>query len=229
MATQQRATRLRTLLAVLGAATVVVGLVIALARPADPTPGSTTGAPEGAVEVHGLYEGIPQRGTLLGDPRAPVTLVEFADLQCPYCAAHGRDVLPEVIRRFVRTGRVKLDLRLLTFIGPESERAARFALAAGQRGRLWQVVDLIYRNHGPENGGWVTDDYLRRIGRAAGVSVDRVAPGDELARARAEAERHRIQSTPSFVVERRGRAPVHLAVERLDAATFTAALEEALR
>ena len=83
----------------------------------------------------GLLRGIPQQGTALGSPDAPVTLVEYADLQCPYCAQWARDAFPELVRDYVRTGRVRIVFRGLAFLGPDSDAALRAALAAGQQRR----------------------------------------------------------------------------------------------
>ena len=85
--------------------------------------------PEGRAERGGggqeLYEGIPQHGIDLGDRRRPATLVEIADLQCPFCAQYsthraGRSV----VRDYVRTGRVRYELRFRSFLGRDSVRAA---------------------------------------------------------------------------------------------------------
>ena len=108
-------------------------------------------------------DGIRQDGIELGAANAPVTLVEYADLQCPYCAAWSAQAFSELVRDYVRPGKVKLSFRGLAFLGPDSERALRFALAAGLQDRLWHVVDLLYRYQGRENGGWVTDQLLRSI------------------------------------------------------------------
>lgn len=88
-----------------------------------------------------LFGGIEQHGASLGSPTAPVTLVEDADLQCPYCAAWARAALPVVVNRYVRTGKVRLVFSGLTFIGPDSLTALRTVVAAGQKDHLWDVVD----------------------------------------------------------------------------------------
>lgn len=213
---------------------VLIGVAIAVSR-SDDSIGTTTGNPEGVAETLALFRGIPQRGTLLGRPDAPVTIIEFADLQCPYCGQFARDVLPEVVRRYVRTGKVRVDLRVLTFLGPDSVQAAELAAAAGLQGKLHQFVDLVYRNQGEEKSGWVTDAYLRRIATAAGLDVKR-AFGDRrgplakglLAVARQDAKEADVPSTPWFLVERRGRPAEPLKFGAITVDSFTGALDQAL-
>jgi protein-disulfide isomerase len=144
-------------------------------------------------------------------------------------------VLPAIVRDHVRPGKLRLVFRGLDFIGDDSTRAARMAAAAGLQNRLYQFVDLVFRNQGAENSGWVTDDYLRRIGEGAGLDVDRAfADRDgELAKAqirdaKAEGERAKVESTPWFLVQRGREAPRRLEPGALDATAFTAALDEAL-
>jgi hypothetical protein len=62
----------------------------------------------GAAATRNLLGGIPQHGNVLGNPDAPVTVVEFADLQCPYCRMWALDTFPTVVREYVRPGKVKL-------------------------------------------------------------------------------------------------------------------------
>jgi protein-disulfide isomerase len=125
----------------------------------------------GGERVAALLQGIPQHGAVLGSPRAPVTLVEYADIQCPYCAEWAREAFPVLVRDYVRPGRLRIEFRGLRFIGADSERGLRAAIVAGRRGRLWNVVDLLFLNQGTEGSGWVTDDLLGEIARAAGLDA----------------------------------------------------------
>ena len=102
-----------------------------------------------------LFRGVLQDGITLGSPKAPVTLVEFADLQCPYCADWARDALPTIVQEYVSTGRVRVVFRGLSFVGEQSDTALRAALAAGEQDRLWDVVHGLYLHQGAENSGWV--------------------------------------------------------------------------
>ncbi len=138
---------------------------------------STTATPRPSAPTAAepsLFAGLEQRGAALGSARAPVTLVEYADLQCPYCAQWSRDALPTLVESYVRTGKVRIVFRGLAFIGPDSDKALRTAIRAGQHDHLWDVVHSLYLNQGHENAGWVTDELVGEI--AARVQLD----GDEL-------------------------------------------------
>jgi protein-disulfide isomerase len=218
---------------------VVVALLIAVAigvSSSDDGTGNPTGPPEGVAEVNALYRGIPQRGPQLGKPDAPVGLVEFADLQCPFCSDYSREVMPTVVERYVRTGKVKVALRLLAFIGPDSEDGARMAAAAGLQGKMFQFVDLVYRNQGSENQGWIDDDYLRRVGTAVRLDVDEAfgARGSlevtgALDGAKAEAEQAGVEGTPTVLIFKPGSGePVKLDANEVSVERVTEELDKAL-
>ena len=214
---------------------VLVGIGIGVSRTDEET-GTTTGPPEGVAEVNALYRGIPQRGVQLGRPDAPVGMVEFADLQCPFCGEYSRDVMPTVVERYVRTGRVKVAFRGLAFLGEDSDEALRVAYAASLQNRLFQLVDLIYRNQGVENSGWVDDDYLRRVGRAVGLDVpkafgDRGGPAvtGAMEGAKDEAEQAGVKGTPTILIFTKGSAePVRLEADEVSVGDVTEALDKAL-
>jgi protein-disulfide isomerase len=128
------------------------------------TPAVTATRLSGAAETAKLLRGVPQKLNVLGNPNAPVTMVEFADLQCPFCSDYTLNALPAIVEEYVRPGKVKLVFGGISFLGPDSETALRAAYAAGLQNRLWNFVALLYRNQGPENSGWVTDGLLRAAG-----------------------------------------------------------------
>jgi hypothetical protein len=126
--------------AVLLAAIVVVALIVISSGGSD-----DGGSESGDVAV---FDGIPQKGNVLGDPGAPVTMVEFADLQCPFCKEYTANVLPDLVEKYVKTGDVKMELNLLTFIGSDSQTLAASAFAAGKQGLMWQWADVAYARQG---------------------------------------------------------------------------------
>jgi protein-disulfide isomerase len=183
-----------------------------------------------------LLDGIPQQGNVLGNPKAPVTLAEYGDLQCPYCAAWSQTALPTLVRDYVRDGRVRIEFRGLAFIGPESELGLRAALAAGNQGKLWHVVDLLYRNQGAENSGWLTEDTLRGLGESVpGLDSERMlrerdanGVASAFTAAQNAATASGIDSTPSFEVGRTGGQLKRVEISSLDADGLRPAIEAAL-
>ena len=156
---------------------------------------------------------------MLGDPNAPITLTEYLDPQCPICAQASKETLPTVIDKYVRTGKVKLQARTLSFIGPDSVRAAQVAAGAAQQGKLWAFLETFYASQGTENSGYVTDDFLTDVAKASGVDAkaalkfaDTSGAQEPLDQADAEAAALKVDSTPSFTVKKGDGAETVVAV-----------------
>lgn len=177
--------------------------------------GSLTGGLPGAAEVERLYAGIPQTGSVLGSPKAPVTLVEYVDLQCPYCRDFETTAMPDLIARYVRTGKLRVEQRLLAFIGPDSVRGRLAAIAAGKQGKLFNLTELLYYHQSAENTGWLSDHLVAAAAASIpGAAVPQLLTAadtpsvqthatvfDRLAR---EAS---VDSTPTILVGRSGESP----------------------
>jgi protein-disulfide isomerase len=224
-----RRTRTWRLLAATGLAVVVAGAA-AIASSSGGDPGTPAAPPERTAS---LFAGIEEHDGVLGDPKAPVTLTEYVDLQCPVCAAAARETLPTLVRDYVRTGKVKLEARTLHFIGPDSERAARVAAGAERQGKLWPFLEAFYSAQGQENSGYVTDDFLRSVARAAGVDAtaalefaDTASAQEPLNRANSDAQALRIEATPTFALARGDGKARALAAH--DTATVSAAIDAEL-
>lgn len=228
---EHRRLRLSPLVLALGGATFLAAALIAASivgsRGSGAAPAVAADAPAARTP---LFVGITQEGTVLGDPAAPLTLIEYADLQCVYCAAWSRDVLPAVVKRYVRTGAVRLEFRGLAFLGPESDKALRAALAAGEHDRLWDALHALFERQGGENSGWVTDELLREL-EPLGVDAEpTTSPWVErqLAAAAASARMAGVPGTPYFLTRRAGEPAQRLSVDYLQAASFTAELDRRL-
>src|SRR4051794_8669688 len=158
-------------LAAFAAVAVIVALIVISQSGGDgndDTPTTVAGV-KGAAQVDADLSGIPQSGQTLGDPSAVVTITEFGDPQCPVCRAFSQQVAPQLISSEVKPGNVKYTYEPFLIIGPDSKPAMRAALAAGEQGRFWNYLQLFYVNQGEENSGYVTDDFLTSIAKAAGV------------------------------------------------------------
>ena len=200
-----------------GAAFLAICVVAVLIVVSQSGSGGTGAGAGGAVQDASLVEnqlkGIPQHGTVLGDPKAKVTVVEFGDLKCPICKAFSFQIAPQLISDEVRPGTAKYEFRQFPIIGPaphtESVDAAKAAYAASEQERYWNFIELFYRNQGDETADYVTPAFLTEIAQGAGVpdiskwnadrqssKWDSVISGNVSA-----AEGYGFTGTPSILVE----------------------------
>ncbi len=208
-------TRLRLFIAAASVAALIVVAAIVL---------SESGAED--EEQAPALPALQQDGVWLGDPDAPATLIEFADLQCPFCAEFANDELPGVIDEYVRPGRLRLELRLLAFLGPDSVRGQQVAHAAALQDQMWGFTDRFFRNQGPENSGYATDAFLQRLARQTpGLDVDQLESDfgsqetQALTReAQRMANRLQVEGTPAFYLVRGDGEPEPIEIDQLDEA-----------
>ena len=201
--------RLRTMGAVGLLAVALVALAVVLSsRGGTPASAASGGVLRGAAYSAQLFNGIPQSGIRLGRPNAPVRLVEFADLQCPYCDEYAVQALPPLVTDYVRTGKLQMQFENLSFIGPGSVAAGRVAAGAAAQNKLWNFIDLLYLNQGEENSGYITASYLRRLLTAVpglqvpGALATSRTPAAQLALINASevAQQDGVQGTPWFFI-----------------------------
>ena len=205
-------TRKRNLLiAVAGAVAVVAILIVVSVVVAG---GDDSGTTPSAASSSALFAGIPQNGTELGARNAPVTFIQFEDLQCPICRSYQEDGFSAIVQEYVRPGKVKLRFAGIPILGQDSEKALRYALAAANQGKLWQYVAALYANQGAENSGWVTDDLLERLAGDVGLDWTQLktdAASEKVTRQAqttlAEADRLGVPGTPTFFVKLGDGAP----------------------
>lgn len=83
---------------------------------------------------------------VLGNPNAPVTLIEFSDFQCPFCRKFYKETLPQIKKDYIATGKVKLVYRdfPLVQIHPGATPAAEGAECAEDQGKFWEMHDAIF-------------------------------------------------------------------------------------
>jgi protein-disulfide isomerase len=212
-----------------------------ITAPQATTPGTTSAtgtgsAPEkapGAAATQRLFRGIPQTLNVLGNPKAPVTMIEFADLQCPFCREYAVSALPSIVDEYVRPGKVKLVFTGLAFIGPDSETALRATYAAGLQGKLWNYLDLLYRNQGPENSGWVTEGLLRTVGQSIpGLDVNAMLAArssqeidNAIAVSAQQRQSAKVNSTPTFFAGKTGGTLQQIPISSLTADAFRPTLD----
>jgi protein-disulfide isomerase len=196
------------------AATLGVALTSGSSKAAVPAHGSLVNALPGAADVQQLLKGIPQHGNVLGSQSAPVTVVEYIDLQCPYCQQFETQAMPKLIGNYVRTGKVKIEIRPIAFIGPDSQSGRAAAIAAGEQNKLFNFAQILYLNQGSENTGWLNSQLITSAAASIpGLDVPRALASSSSNAVKAQAgsfdqaaAADNVQATPTILVGKSGGA-----------------------
>jgi protein-disulfide isomerase len=144
--------------------------------------------------------------TTLGDPNAPVTILEYSSLTCPHCAAFHRDTLPKLKESYIDTGKVRFVYRDFPL--------GRLALAAAVVGRCvdparhFAFIDMLYRDQDAWSQSREPLAELKVRAQLAGMSDAQFEacldnkPLIQAVQQRAEEgqQQYGIESTPSFIV-----------------------------
>jgi protein-disulfide isomerase len=214
---------------------IIVVVVVIIVAGSGSSSDSGGDAPSGqqTTEVDKLLGNIPQQATVLGKSSAPVTLIEYGDLQCPICKEYSEEILPEIIEKQVKNGEVKIVYRDFIIISEESIPAGEAALAAGEQGKGWTFIELFYRNQGEERSGYVTDEFIEGIAEGAGVpDMKKFNEERKSGKFKKKVESTTEQAaklgftgTPSFAIE----GPGSNGLELLGTPGSTGSIEEAIK
>lgn len=96
---------------------------------------------------------VPEDAPRLGSADAKVTIVEFADFQCPYCGKFQQDVYPQIKKEYIDTGKASFVYQDFSFLGEESNLAAEAAKCAADQGKFWEYHDYLFSHQKGENKG----------------------------------------------------------------------------
>jgi protein-disulfide isomerase len=214
----ERNKRLKLLGGAVGLVVIIVAIVLAAgAFKSDPTEeASEKNGIKGVQETVDLTRGLQQKGTLLGNPDAPVTIHEFADVKCPACQQFEVTSQKENVDQLVRTGKANLRIHLVNIIdqnvGTSDGAMGRIAannLAASNK--FFSFLSTLYYNQGPESDSWIDEGRLKEIAaQAPGVGADAVNVRETPAsRALADEADKKFaglgaQGTPAFFVQAKG-------------------------
>ena len=129
---------------------------------------------EGTAAVQKEFADIPASGSTIGESDAPITIVEYGDTSCPACKSASDSTVPEVVQKYVRTGKATMEFRPIAFINESSERGALGAEAAAMQDAIWPFVTTLYENQAPESQPqWLTDDLMADAVGKLGLDVDK--------------------------------------------------------
>lgn len=149
---------------------------------------------------------------VLGNPTAPVTMVEFADFQCPFCERFFTDTWPSLKKDYIDTGKLKFVYKNLPIndrsgSDHESHDAANAALCAKDQNKFWEYHDVLFKNQNGENQGAFSRDNLKKFAANLGLDTGKfnqcLDTGKYNAQVQAdfdEASKLGINGTPTLVV-----------------------------
>ena len=152
-------------------------------------------------------ENLIYGSTILGDPNAKISIVEFGDYQCTFCYKFHKDTMKQIVNKYVKNGTVNFVYKDFPLNGDSSIMASEASYCAQNQGKFWKYHDAIYENWEGENTGWVTRDTLLSFARDTGLNSDeftscmndltfrqKVLDNEEFAKSIG------IDATPSFMI-----------------------------
>lgn len=202
---------------------IMVSVVLVIAVAAVTILVALNGADDGNADLSNpsiadstaIYQGLVSQGMTLGDANAPVTVIEYADYQCPFCQRFTLNVEPQLLADFVKTGKVKFEFRPMPILssleladkGNESVRAAEATMCAMDQGKFWDFHHVLFLKQDGENKGTFSDVNLISYATETGLDVPTfttcLSTGkyqQAVIDSRTQGIADGVTSTPSFVI-----------------------------
>ncbi len=203
---RKRRERIITMVVVAGVILLVGGLLVLASQPTTP-PAEPTVAGAGLVPPP-PHPHPNENVNVIGDPNAPVTIIEYSDFQCPFCGRFARETEPLIIQNYVVPGKVRLIYRTFgDWIGPESLRAAEAAYCAGDQGKFWEFHDVLFYNQHGENQGAFSRERINSMAKMLGLDMEAFAQCMDSHKYQQQAmqdlkdgQAAGVKGTPSFLV-----------------------------
>ena len=115
---------------------------------------------------------IENGSPILGNPSAPITILEWGDYQCTYCYRFHDTTLNSLEETYIKTGKVNLVFKDFPLNGPDSVLAAEASYCANDQGRYWEYHNELYKNWGGERTGWITSWSLNAFASTVGLNLE---------------------------------------------------------
>ena len=115
-------------------------------------------------------ENLMQGSTILGNPDAKITIVEFGDYQCTFCYKFHDETMKKIDQAYIKAENVNFVYRDFPLNAPQSILASEASYCAQKQNKFWEYHDTLYNNWGGENTGWITKNVL--LGFANDIKLD---------------------------------------------------------
>jgi len=161
--------------------------------PSPPTP------PAKSIEEAGGVGSLPPKG----EKDAPVTIIEFTDYQCPFSRRFAKEVLPQIEKNYIQTGKVKFYFRDFPLSFHQyAQKAALAARCANEQGKFWEYHDKIFQNQQNLN-----EENLKKWAKELDLDLDKFNQCLEEEKYKKEVEKDfangqsaGVRGTPTFFV-----------------------------
>jgi protein-disulfide isomerase len=145
---------------------------------------------------------------ILGDPSAPITIVEFGDYQCHQCYNWFHNTKPTITKEYIETGKVNLVFVDMAFLGRDSPKAAQASYCAEDQGMYWEYHDMLYNLQEDKiDNGWANSERLKAIALSLGIDMELfescLDSGKYSKRVQyntQQAREHGVRGTPGFFI-----------------------------
>ena len=173
---------------------------------------------------------IENGSPIMGEPNAPITILEWGDYQCTYCYKFHQNTLNTIDENFIKTGKVKLVFKDYPLNGPESVLAAEASHCAQDQGKYWEYHHELYENWGGERTGWITRESLNQFANTINLNMndfnaclDQHKYKDKIISMHAFGKEIGVDATPSFlvfndqkIIKIRGNQPLEVFLKTFD-------------
>ena len=180
---------------------IIAGVAASLSASSSETVNLDMGRTHGTIST---AMGSP----ILGDPSAPVTIVEFGDYQCHQCYNWFHNTKPAIESEYIETGKANLVFVDLAFLGNDSPKAAQASYCAEDQEMYWDYHDLLYASQEPKiDGGWADSERLKAFAFSLGLDMELfdscLDSGKYSKRVQyniQQAREHGVRGTPGFFI-----------------------------
>jgi len=144
---------------------IIAGISVSSFSPTSETVNLDMGRTHGTIST---AMGSP----ILGDPSAPITIVEFGDYQCEQCYAWFHETKPSIVQDYIDTGKANLVFVDLAFLGKDSIPASMATYCAEDQEMYWEYHDLLYNFQEGVDNGWANSERLKAFAFSLGLDKD---------------------------------------------------------
>jgi protein-disulfide isomerase len=181
---------------------VVLGVGIGSIPSLASTTKTMSGKKEEQAVVKGAEEDIEAGSIVLGDPKAPATIIEFSSLTCAHCAAFHKNVYPELKAKYINTGKARLIFKHFPLDQEGLEAAA--ILSKIPQIKQEQLLNEIFLNQ----SRWIGNDRIKKLAEICGITEEKCASYakdkmalDQIVMSRLNAQKkYHVFATPTFII-----------------------------